>query len=92
MVTYGLLRRGNEPRHRQHSRRTGTVFDLYHHPAYLRKAVAPNPSTATSSSGGDKKRGKEVRQEWKKPGRKAGTISPAADGNDGAQRISPATS
>lgn len=70
--------------------RTGTVFDLYHHPAYLRKAVAPNPSTATSSNGGGTRNGgkEEQRQKRKKPGRKAETISPAADGNDGAVDLS----
>ena len=41
MITYELLRRSNEPRHidNGHSRRIATVFDLYHHPAYLRKAA-----------------------------------------------------
>jgi len=37
MVTYGLLRAANEPRHRRRAFPVGmrTVFDL-HHPAYLR--------------------------------------------------------
>lgn len=78
---------------REHSRRTRTVFDLYPSSRLLTE------SRGAKSLDGDvvewrrrKKRGKEMeeeeRQERKKPGRKAETISPAADGNDGAADLS----